>query len=212
MTFLPNLQKEILKKEDWKKPLVPRAITISLKFPSSCKKKSSKKRIESVSVDICNVKLTPMCLQKEILKKEDWKLPYSPLAKFSPPFLAKRNPQKRGLKDQVVRPREEHACKLSACKKKSSKKRIEREYEVCGMFDHDGVTLAKRNPQKRGLKEIAEALTEDMLNLDKLAKRNPQKRGLKGKTSITGQRYSNSMYLQKEILKKEDWKTSNHRI
>jgi len=221
-TILCVLQKEILKKEDWKTGI------------SSSKPRSL---------------FTALTLQKEILKKEDWKIQTEKQRSTSRwlKVLAKRNPQKRGLKDRhwcnysacaivcfsvsevPVQVSAICACKkksskkrierfilsvrsegyFTPCKKKSSKKRIERFCEYfcqfrqscvssckkksskkriesigrCGRIDFDWFVelLAKRNPQKRGLKDRVHWYASNLSVLStELAKRNPQKRGLKG--------------------------------
>ena len=73
-----NSQKEILKKEDWKHSSIPARFNNVIKRYATRKKKSSKKRIERKGNDRQEV-ISTWSSQKEILKKEDWKILLSQL-------------------------------------------------------------------------------------------------------------------------------------
>jgi len=104
---------------------------VNVKNITTCKKKSSKKRIESIFLTILS-HLSPT-LRKTCKKKS-----------------SKKRIERLQERSNV---RGYHKKQQQSCKKKSSKKRIERySSSYVSIFSLKLNFLAKRNPQKRGLK------------------------------------------------------------
>ena len=198
-------QKEILKKEDWKANIKYffRKITYALFSPR--KKKSSKKRIERNIWDE-HWKTSPR-LAKRNPQKRGLKVCTVPFSEYNynVRILAKRNPQKRGLKvwwDKYNRP----YAGVSRLAKRNPQKRglkVVIKYKFCNWLSF---ILAKRNPQKRGLKDFKVQVEVGEHVVSDLAKRNPQKRGLKVNFNPNG------TFISKAFLPTRKKKSSKKRI
>ena len=156
-------------------------------------------------------------MQKEILKKEDWKNSNNNYVCSRP--QGSMYLQKEILKKEDWKTRLNYTCDFPfffrPCKKKSSKKRIERRdtKRIFQGLHRLSAGLAKRNPQKRGLKVnfaiIGWIVKRNQSTLQKeiLKKEDWKKKGV----GECAQAYNGAArYLQKEILKKEDWKLLNN--
>ena len=132
---------------------------------------------------------------------------YAPFVSSEVYFLAKRNPQKRGLKALAVNRATSFTISATTCKKKSSKKRIERTVTtIMCAADHRVPCTCKKKSSKKRIERRDLTIRVTSRSSFALAKRNPQKRGLKGEIpSVFFRVYIVYLRdLQKEILKKED--------
>jgi len=139
-----------------------------------------------------------VCLQKEFLSNEDWKLVKEHSVPQFPVWLAKRVPQQRGLKgDRVLR----NLKVCATCKKSSSATRIESSINNSNnIFMH---IPCKKSSSATRIERVCSTVVRPCVKTS--CKKSSSATRIESAETIVAAR-NEGFILQKEFLSNEDWK------